>query len=142
MEEINSEAALKAAIIRLEIKQADERKVLREQYLLAYESIKPINLIKSTFKEATASPELKEEILNTSIGLAAGYASKVLFQGASHSPVRKLFGTVLMFGITNAVTKHPEVVKSLGKEIFNFILGASIKTARHGSSGKRNPLTD
>ena len=142
MEEINSEAALKAAIIQLEIKQADERKVLREQYLLAYESIKPINLIKSTFKEATASPELKEEILNTSIGLAAGYASKVLFQDASHSPVRKLFGTVLMFGITNAVTKHPEVVKSVGKEIFNLILGASIKTARHGSGSNRSPLTD
>ena len=142
MGKINSEAELKAAIVQLEIKQADERKLLREQYLLAYESIKPINLIKSTFKEVTASPELKDEILNTSIGVAVGYASKVLFQGASHSPVRKLFGTVLMFGITNAVTKHPEVVKSMGKGLLNFILGASKKTTRHGVGSAPNPLTD
>jgi hypothetical protein len=142
MEEINSETALKAAILQLEIKQANERKVLKEQYLLAYEGIKPINLIKSTFKEATASPEFKDEILNTSIGIATGYATKILFQGASHSPVRKLLGTVLMFGITNAVTRHPEAVKSAGKGIFNFILGASLNAARSGSGNKRNALTD
>jgi hypothetical protein len=141
MGKINSEAELKAAILQLEIKQADERRVLKEQYLLAYEGIKPINLIKNTFKEVTASPEIKDEILNTSIGIAAGYASKVLFQGASHSPLRKLFGTVLMFGITNAVTKHPEVVKSMGKGILNIILGMSIKTVGHGSGKKSNLLT-
>ena len=133
MGKITSEAGLKAAILQLELKQANERKVLKEQYLLAYESMKPINLVKSTFKEVTASPELKDEFLNASIGLATGYFSKMLFQGASHSPVRKLFGTILMFGITNAVTNHPEVVKSVGKGIVNFMVGISMKA--------RNPRT-
>jgi hypothetical protein len=140
MEKITSEASLRAAILQLELKQAEERKVLKEQYLLAYESMKPINLVKSTFKEITASPELKDEILNTSIGLATGYLSKMLFQGASHSPVRKLFGTVLMFGITNAVTKHPEVVKSVGKGIVNFMVGMSIKARRPRPVNNSRPV--
>jgi len=123
MEKINSTAALKAAILQLETKQSNEGKVLKEQYLKAYESVKPINLVKSTFREITASPDLKDELFNTSVGLVAGYVSKVLFQGTSHSPVRKLFGTVLMFGITNAVARHPEVVKSVGKGLLNMITG-------------------
>ena len=140
MEKITSEAGLKAAILQLELKQAHERKVLRAQYLLAYESMKPINLVKSTFKEVTASPELKDEILNTSIGLATGYLSKMLFQGASHSPVRKLFGTVLMFGITNAVTNHPEVVKSVGKGLVNFMVGISIRARNSHTVNNSRPV--
>ena len=123
MEKINSTILLKAAILQLETKQSNEGKILKEQYLNTYESMKPINLIKSTFREVTASPDLKDELFNTSVGLVAGYLTKMLFQGASHSPVRKLFGTVLMFGITNAVAKHPEVVKSAGKGLLKIIIG-------------------
>ena len=127
MEKINSTAQLKAAIFDLETRQNNEGKILKEQYIVAYESIKPVNLIKSTFKEVAASPDLKDELLNTSIGLAAGYLSKMLFQGASHSPLRKLFGTVLMFGITNAVAKHPEVIKAAGKGLLKIIAGGRDK---------------
>lgn len=127
MEKINSETSLNAAILLLESKQTGESKILKAQYLEAYESMKPINIIKSTFKEVTASPDLKDELLNVSVGLAVGYLSKLLFQGASHSPVRKLFGTVLAFGITNAVAKHPEVVKSVGRRLINGVISEPLK---------------
>jgi hypothetical protein len=140
MGKINSEADLKAAIIQLEIKQAEEKKVLKEQYLRAYESIKPVNFIKSTFKEVSTSPEIKDEILNASVGLAAGYLSKILFQGASHSAVRKLFGTVLMFGITNTVAKHPEAVKSAGKGLVNLLVGIVCAHGPHMNI-KKEPVT-
>ena len=123
MEKIISKTDLITAIQELEIKQIEEGKVLKEQYLEAYESMKPINLIKSTFQEVSASPGLKNELVNTSVGLAVGYFSKVLFQGASHSPLRKLFGTVLAFYVTNAVARHPEVVISVGKGIIKAVIG-------------------
>jgi hypothetical protein len=135
MEKINSTALLKAAIVALETQQNNEGKILKEQYMAAYESIKPVNLIKNTFREVTASPDLKDELFNTSIGLAAGYLSKMLFQGASHSPVRKLFGTVLMFGITNAVAKHPEVIKAAGKGLLKIVAGGL-------ATGDRDKQTD
>ena len=121
MQKINSAAALRDAITQLEIAHAEEGKMLKQQFHLAYESIKPMNLIKSTFKEAIESPDLKDNIINTSVGLAAGYLSKLLFVNISHSPIRKLLGIALQFGITQVVAKNPEAIKSFGKKLMKII---------------------
>lgn len=120
-ENISSEAELREAILRLESTQAIEGRILKEQFNLAYESVKPINLIKSTFTEVAASQDIKDNLLNAGVGLAVGYLTKVAFQGASHSPVRKLFGTVLEFGIASMVAKNPEAVKTVAKGVFKII---------------------
>lgn len=52
MEKISTSTELRAAILYLESKQFAEGIELREQFKLAYESLKPINLIKSVFVEA------------------------------------------------------------------------------------------
>lgn len=112
MQNKNSADGLRQAILQLERRQAEEGKMLRKQFHLAYESINPLNLIKGIFKEAAASPDFKENFLHTSVGLTAGYLSKKLFEGASGHPMKKLLGSVLMFGVTNLVTKNPGVVKT------------------------------
>lgn len=118
---INSATELRDAILQLESKQEDEGKMLKENFQITYESIKPINLIKSTLNEITASQDLKDNLLNTAAGLTAGYLSKKLFVGVSHNPLKKLLGTALMYGITNLVAKHPETIKSVGNGILNLI---------------------
>lgn len=112
---------IKAAILQLEVQQAVELKILRQQLHLTYESIKPINLVRNTFKEVVASEELTDNIVNTSVGLAAGYVSKTLFEKASHSPFRKLLGTAILFGVTNLVAKNPHTVKSIGTDFVNIV---------------------
>jgi hypothetical protein len=129
MQKINSAAALQDAIAQLEITHAEEGKMLKQQFHLAYESIKPLNLIKSTFKEAVESPDLKDNIINTSVGLATGYLSKLLFVNVSHSPIRKFLGIALQFGITQIVAKNPEAVKSIGKKLMKIISRESVKTS-------------
>jgi hypothetical protein len=126
MEKINSAANLRDAILRLEGKQSDEEKMLKEQLHLAGENMKPINLIKSTFREVVASQDLKDDLINASVGLAAGYVSKVLFQGAMHSRLRKFLGTVLMFSVTKAVYQNPEYVKALGKGLLKVIINKHV----------------
>jgi hypothetical protein len=121
MEKINTENELRAAIVQLETTQAVEGKILKEQFHLTYESVKPINLIKSTLKEASASTEVKDSLLNISVGLAAGYFSKKLFEGVSHEPLRKLLGTALMLGITTAVAKNPVAVKAVGLGLIKIV---------------------
>lgn len=88
MKTINSTSELTEAILLLETRQADQGIQLREQFNLTYESLKPLNLIKSTFREAASSRELKDNIINTGTGLVAGYLSKKLFEGVSHSPLK------------------------------------------------------
>ena len=128
MQKISSTTGLREAILQLESRQAEEMKMLKKQFHFVYESIKPVNLIKTAFKEVVESRDLKNNILNTSVGLAAGYISKILFEGTSKGPVKKLLGSILMFGITNIVAKNPEPVKSLGKKFLEIIRGKSADT--------------
>ena len=121
MQKINSRADLRNSIIFLENKRDEEGKLLKQQFHLAYESIKPINLIKNTFREASESVELKDSFLITAIGLGAGYFFKKIFIGASRNPLRRLAGAALLFGITKLVAKHPEEVKLAGRVVLKFI---------------------
>jgi hypothetical protein len=121
MLKINTEAELRFAILQLEIKQAEEGKMLKDQFLVAYESIKPVNLLKSTILEATKSRDLQDNLLNASIGLGTGYLSKVLFNGMANSPVKKFLGTAVLFSIKSLVAQNPEFIKSAGQHIFKIL---------------------
>jgi len=121
MQKIISETTLREAIIILERKRADEENALKTEIRQTYERMQPVNLIKSTYHEIASSEGLKKELINTSIGLVVGYISKTLFENISHSPVRKLIGTAILFGVTSAVAKNPEAIKSAAGRIFNII---------------------
>ena len=137
MQKISSETGLRDAILQLETQRTDEGKMLREQFNHTIEGLQPINLIKSTFREAVVSRDLKENIINTSVGLTAGYLTKIVFAGVMKTPLTKLLGTALMFGVTNLVAKNPEAVKSLGKGFFNMIRSKSGKRV-HEIDGSRS----
>ena len=121
MQKIVTQTDLRVAILQLESKQELEGIMLKEQFLVAYESVKPINLIKSTFLEAAGSEDLQDNLINSTIGMSAGFISKLLFQGLSGSPVKKIIGTALMFGIKNLVAQNPETVRKWGKVFFSFV---------------------
>lgn len=121
MQTIITETDLRVAILQLESRQAEEGKLMKAQFLVAVESIKPVNLIKSAFLEATESEDLQDNVINSSIGLSVGYLSKILFQGLSGSPIKKLLGTALMFGIKKVVAQNPETVKTWGRVIFKLV---------------------
>ena len=122
MQKITSAKELKDAIRFLEEKQADQGRVLKEQFFIVIESIKPVNIIKNTFKEVATSPKLISEILSTLIGLAAGYISNKTIVGSSGNLFRKLVGTVLQFGVTTLIIKNPAAVKSLGQTLLQRFL--------------------
>lgn len=122
MDNINSHDELKQAILELESKQAEEAKLLKAQFHEAYSSMQPINILKNTLKQAARSEDLKDKILNTSVGLTTGFALKQLFKGVvSKSPIGRIFGNLLMFGVTNLVAKNPEAIKTMGNKLLNKI---------------------
>jgi hypothetical protein len=122
MQKITSAKELKDAIRSLEEKQADQGRILKEQFFIVIESIRPVNIIKSTFKEVATSPKLMSEILSTTIGLAAGYVSNKSIVGSSGNLFRKLLGTVLQFGVTTLIIKNPDAVRSLGQTLLQRFL--------------------
>ena len=121
MQKIITEADLRFAILQLEGKQTQERILMKKQFIITVETLKPINLIKSTLLEAAESEDLQYNFLNAALGLSAGYVSKMMFQGKSGGPVRKILGTALMFGIKNLIAQNPETVKKWGGLFFTVV---------------------
>lgn len=123
MENITSATALKNAIQLLEAEQEINGQLLKEQFYLTVESLKPANLLRSTFHDVVSSPHLVDDLLGTAVGLATGFVSKkVVMIGASGNIIRKLIGSALQLGITTVVSQHPETIKSIGQFIFQRIL--------------------
>lgn len=113
MEKIYSVTDLNNTILLLESKQTLEEIALKEQFQRTYESLKPLNIIKNIFKQASESDDLKENIINNSIGLTAGYLSKFIFEKATKFPLKQFFGDIVMLNIKKIVTNNPEVIKLL-----------------------------
>jgi hypothetical protein len=121
MQIITTSTELKEAIIILNERQLVQGVVLKEQFFAVVESIRPVNLIRSTFSQVTSSPDLLGGMLSTTVGLAAGYLSNKTLVGSSANLFKKLLGTVLQFGITTMIVKNPEAVKSLGQILLHRI---------------------
>jgi hypothetical protein len=118
MQNITSKAGLKDAIQLLEAEQAIKGQLLKDQFYLTYESLKPFNLLMHTLKEISSSPYLIDNISGTAMGLAGGFLSKKIFVGTSGNLIRKLIGSILQFGVTNIVAQNSEIIKSIGQAIF------------------------
>lgn len=97
--------ALKNAMRQLENQQAREWILLKKQSHVAFESLKPLNIIKNTFKEALASPGLKGNVLKVAVGLTAGIVAKNLFVWKSQSPVRNLLGSVVEMVVAGKIAR-------------------------------------
>jgi len=122
MENITSATALKNAIQLLEIQHNIDGQLLKEQFLITYESLKPVNILKSTFHEVVSSPHLIDDVLGTAAGLVTGFVSKKIVIARSGNLIRKLIGSALQLGVITIVSQHPETIKSIGHFIFQRIL--------------------
>jgi len=111
-----SAIALKEAIQHLENKRAVEGKLLKEQFTTTYASLKPVNLVK-TFTEAVASPDVISNLLIATIGVTSGLFSKRILAVTSGNLVKKVFGSLLLFGVTKLIARKTGILKSLGRRM-------------------------
>ena len=108
MEKINTVTDLKKAIHQLEHRQSVELGLLKDQVLLTYENLKPINILKNSLKNAISSPDLKNNIINTALGVTTGFVAKKIAVGNTHNPITKLLGTVLEIMVASKVSQNAE----------------------------------
>jgi hypothetical protein len=122
MQNITSVAELKNAIQFLEAEQSRKAQLLKEQFFLVYENLKPVNLLRKALQDLSSSPLLIDNIFSSATGLASGYLSKKLYVGSSGNLFRKLIGSIIQLGVTMAISRRPDLIKSVGKFILQFIL--------------------
>ena len=121
MEKIAAGERLKNTIKVLEVDQAVGAEQLKQQFDRVTESMKPVNLIKSTVKDMITSPKLGENMLGNVTGLVTGYLSRRIVVGTSGNLFRKFIGTIVQVGVTKFIAKHPETIKSTILEILKKI---------------------
>lgn len=105
--------SLREKIKELQIRQVEEGKVLKAQLATTYESLKPINIVKSIVNDAFESKPLREEFVNTAAGYVTGLITKKLIIGSSKNPVLKLFGLGIQLAMTTLMSKNYAAVKEV-----------------------------
>ena len=108
MKVLNATDELDERILKLQKRKHYELELLREQFHDTLESMKPVNIIKSTFRDIAATPEIKHNLVNNLLGLATGYLSRKIIIGSTHNPIKKIAGALLQFAVTNFVGKKME----------------------------------
>jgi hypothetical protein len=104
-------ASLRESIRLLEIQQAEEGKILKEQFKTTYESLKLVNLVKSSLKELTESVEIKNNLFESIVSIVTGYLTKKLMISSSNNPFKKILGALIQLGVTNLVAKNAETIR-------------------------------
>ena len=120
---MTTEPDIKQRILELEEKQAREWDALKIQFKATYESLQPLNLIKSTIHDLAQAPEVQNDLLNAGISISAGYIAKKIAVGNSDSVFKNLLGDLLQLGVTATIAKHPEEIKLLIDKLVSVISG-------------------
>lgn len=100
--------ALHNNIRLLKIKQAKEIALLKEQLQLSYESVQPVNIIKTALHEVVTSPQIKNNLLQHLQVWAAEYLSKKIIAGKHPGMFRKVLGIVVSWGVAQLIHKRAD----------------------------------
>ena len=119
MQKIIAAEALRKSIEVIERRQREEGKLLREQFTVTFESLKPVNVLRKMLTDIAEPSALKETLVQTITGLISGYISRKLLVRSSKNPLLRLAGVLVQYGVTNFVAKNSDSIKALGLYYIN-----------------------
>jgi hypothetical protein len=109
--EIASMADLAEKIKELEALEKRQMAGIKVQMQEISEDLKPAVLVKNAFNEIAGNTNLKHTIIDTSLGIGAGFLARKLFTSNSKNIFRKMTGYALQLIATNIVTKKMPVMR-------------------------------
>lgn len=127
MENQYTAESLKAAIKALEIKQAEEGKLFKEQLLITYENLKPVNILKNIVKDFYSSDNYQQDFMEIVAGMTSGFITKKIIIGKSKNPLLKLVGLAVQFGMTTLISKNYGAIKDSIVQFINRFLEEKVE---------------
>ncbi|HEX3007589.1 MAG TPA: hypothetical protein VHO90_08240 [Bacteroidales bacterium] len=119
MQKVTSTSELKEVISKLEQKQHEQWIDLKDNINVAFDSLKPINLLKSTYREFLSTPHMAENIVGSTIGLTSGLITKKLIVRKSGNVLRNLAGGLAQMLISNFVARNSGLIKTVGSGLIH-----------------------
>lgn len=105
MKKIDEQSLLLEKISALENRQEQELVVLKEALKETYESINPLNLIKSSLHELISSVDVQADLVTGAGNVLAGLVSKNPLLATFQKPINKVINTLLRFVINRFSNK-------------------------------------
>jgi len=121
MENINSAADLRKAILDLEHDRLAQERNLKLQWEEVADGFRPVNILKRSFHDIFQRGSVKPDILGSAIALVTGLMTKKLFEGKSPGLFRKTASQALQLGVTALVAKNAPALKSGSMSLFRKI---------------------
>ncbi|WP_309609973.1 hypothetical protein [Flavobacterium sp.] len=110
MKTTNQNDVLTERITYLKSRQAHELQLLKQQYDITLNNLKPINLIKSTFQEFKSSKELKSNLINGAVGIGTNFLlSKVMFLSPKN-PLKNILYNGIRYVANNFTRKNQKTL--------------------------------
>lgn len=131
MEKKYTKESLQEAIKVLEIKQAEEGLLVKEQLLDTYENLKPLNILRNIVNEFYSTDKYKQDFVEIVAGMTTGFITKKMVIGKSKNPFLKILGLAIQFGITTLFSKkYNELKNSAIQFISSFLQEKQVKTEK------------
>lgn len=119
MQKITAAEALKKSISLLERRQMEEGILLKDQFKVTFDSLKPVNILRRMIGDIAAPSDLKDNLIQTVTGLISGYVSRKMLVRSSKNPLLRLAGIYVQYEVTNFVSKNSDTIKALGLYYIN-----------------------
>lgn len=121
MTEINSSIELKAAVLQLEARQAEQEQILKVKYELALKSLNPINILKKSFKNSFSSDSNEEGAVNPFANFVGEFASTQLLKGTTNNTLKGYLGPIIKCIVVTIINQNSEFFKAFGESIINVL---------------------
>lgn len=105
--------SLREKIMELQIRQAEEGKVLKAQLVTTYDNLKPVNIVKSIVGDVFDSKSLRDEFVNSAVAYTTGLITRKLIIGTSKNQALRLFGLGIQLAMTTLMSKNYAAVKEV-----------------------------
>lgn len=110
---------LDSAIVELQQKKIDTKEQLKEDFHEIHESIRPINLLKSSIQKITGPGDIRSTLLKAAGGLGMGLLTKGLINGKTTGAIGSMVGNTLKATVSNTVYNNADKIKAYGLAIYN-----------------------
>jgi len=121
MEKVTNIEEFKEAIARLEYKHKLQWEELKDNIGEAFESVKPINLLRSTYRDFLSTPNMPENVIGSILGLTTGFVTRKLIVKKSGNIVRNFAGGLAQMLITNFMSRYSGSFKAIGSGLLHKI---------------------
>ena len=116
---ITNAVELKDSIQKLESARAVQGLLIRQEFEVAYHSFNPLNLLKD---DSTSSQFQGNNMISTSVSLAAGYLIKKWVVGKSNNPIRTMLGSAVQIGAINLMARYQGTIEIVGRTLLQLLL--------------------